>query len=393
MRSLKHQEEIATLREIYGERFLCIGAHAPREERIRHLAGEIADSHGSTDRHQWEAEATRLAQRDDAEEDHFGQDVRGTFPKADFFIEASHRTVAREQLERRLNAWFGDPFASPTPEEFAMFHAHAAGARSADLSRQVGAAIALQGDIVAVGCNEVPAFGGGAYWSGQDGDARDCMIGVDANAHIGSTAIEEVRNALVRAELIRRDDPTLTPERFAAALENTRVDQLTEFGRAVHAEMAAILDAARRGQAIRGATLYTTTFPCHTCAKHIVGAGLIQVVYIAPYPKSMAGDLHKDSIAIDPSDEPRDKVVFRPFVGDLAREILGGFPRWSAGARPMTAAQWHSSPESPAPSWLSSWDISYLDREGLALVSLSQELERHKVALIAGREIPAPQPR
>ena len=392
LRSLKHQEEIATLREIYGERFLCIGAHAPREGRIRHLAGEIADSHGSTDRHEWEAEATRLAQRDDAEEDRFGQDVRGTFPRADFFIEASHRTVAREQLERCLNAWFGDPFASPTPEEYAMFHAHAAGARSADLSRQVGAAIAIQGDIVAVGCNEVPAFGGGAYWTGQDGDARDCMIGVDANAHIGSTAIEEVRNALVRAELIRRDDPTLTPERFAAVLENTRVDQLTEFGRAVHAEMAAILDAARRGQAIRGATLYTTTFPCHTCAKHIVGAGLTRVVYVAPYPKSKAGDLHEDSIVIDPSDEPCHKVVFRPFVGIAPPRYLAVFEM--VGRRKTDDGYAVAfKPRAARPKLVVSWDTSYLDREGLALTSLSQELERHKVVLIAGREIPAPQPR
>ena len=392
LRSLKHQEEIATLREIYGGRFLCIGAHAPREERIRHLAGEIASSHGSTDRHEWEAEATRLAQRDEAEEDQFGQDVRGTFPKADFFIDASHRAVAREQLERCMNAWFGDPFASPTPEEYAMFHAHAAGARSADLSRQVGAAIAIQGDIVAVGCNEVPAFGGGAYWTGQDGDSRDFMNGDDANARIASTTIEEVRNALTRAGVIRANQLTLTPEQFAAALEHTRIDQLTEFGRAVHAEMAAILDAARRGQAIRGATLYTTTFPCHTCAKHIVGAGLIQVVYIAPYPKSLAEDLHQDSIAIDPVDEPPNKVVFRSFVGiappryQAVFEMVGR--RKTGDGRAV-----EFKPRAARPKLVVSWDTSYLDREGLAITSLSQELERHKVALIAGREIPAPQPR
>src|SRR6202167_6598266 len=90
-------------------------------------------------------------------------------------------------------------------------------------------------------------------------------------------------------------------------------------------EMAAILDAARRGQAIRGATRYTTTFPCHTCASHIVGAGLTRVVYVAPYPKSKAGDLHEDSIVIDPSDEPCHKVVFRPFVGIAPPRYLAAF--------------------------------------------------------------------
>ena len=248
LRSLKHQDEVALLREIYRERFVCISAHAPRDERIKRLAGDIADSHGSTDRHDWDAEATRLAQRDEAEEeDEYGQDVRGTFPKADFFVDASHRTVAGQQLERCLRSWFGDPFASPTPEEFGMFHAHAAGVRSADLSRQVGAAIAIGGDVVAVGSNEVPAFRGGAYWLGQEGDARDFMLGQDANARIRAAAIEEIRNALNEAGWLRRDKRGHSADEFAAVLEGTRVDELTEFGRAVHAEMSAILDAARRG--------------------------------------------------------------------------------------------------------------------------------------------------
>jgi deoxycytidylate deaminase len=388
LRSLKHQDEVATLREVYRERFLCISAHAPRDERIKHLAGEIAESHGSTDRHDWDAEATRLAQRDEAEGDRFGQDVRGTFPQADFFIDASHRAVARAQLERCLNAWFGDPFSSPTPEEFAMFQAHAAGVRSSDLSRQVGAAIAIRGDIVAVGCNEVPAYGGGAYWPGP-GDARDFMLGMDANTRTRSAAIEEVRNALIKAKWIRPDHIDLPPEQFAMALQDTRMDHLTEFGRAVHAEMAAILDAARRGQAIRGATLYTTTFPCHNCAKHIVGAGIGSVVYIAPYPKSLAEDLHPDSIEIDPIDDPCDHVVFRPFVGIAPLSYLPIFekvgPRKTDDGRAIEFV-----PATARPKLVSSWDTSYFEREDLALVSLAQALERRKIKLLEGREIPPP---
>ena len=388
LRSLKHQEEIALLREVYRERFVCISAHAPREERIKRLAGDIADSHGSTDRHEYDAEATRLAQRDEAEEDdEFGQDVRGTFPKADFFIAASHRTVATEQLRRCLRAWFGDPFASPTPEEFGMFHAHAAGVRSADLSRQVGAAIAIGSDVVAVGSNEVPAFGGGAYWTGQQGDARDFQLGQDANARVRAAAIEEVRNALVDAGWLRRDKVKRPAVDFAAILANTRVDQLTEFGRAVHAEMAAILDAARRGQPVKGGTLYCTTFPCHNCAKHIVGAGLEHVVYIAPYPKSLAEDLHPDTVAIDPADPPDNRVVFRPFVGVAPLAYLPIFQHpekrktddghavefVASGARPKLAI---------------GWDLSYLEREDLTIVTLKAILREKGVRLKRGRRLP-----
>ncbi|MEJ7655371.1 MAG: deaminase [Chloroflexia bacterium] len=46
----------------------------------------------------------------------------------------------------------------------------------------------------------------------------------------------------------------------------------------MHAEMSALLDAGRRGVPVQGATLYTTTFPCHNCARHIVGAGIDRVV-------------------------------------------------------------------------------------------------------------------
>jgi len=390
LRSLKHQDEIALLRGIYREQFVCISAHAPREERIRRLSADIADSHGSTDRHDWEAEATRLAQRDEAEDDDkFGQDVRGTFPKADFFIDASHRTVAHEQLERCLRAWFGEPFASPTQEEFGMFHAHAAGVRSADMSRQVGAAIAIAGDVIAVGSNEVPAFGGGAYWTGQKGDARDFMLGNDANARICAAAIEEVRNALVDTGWLRADRAKRPAEEFAAALEDTRVDQLTEFGRAVHAEMSAILDAARRGQPVKGATLYTTTFPCHNCAKHIVGAGVKEVVYIAPYPKSLAEDLHPDTIAIDPSDPPDDRVVFRPFVGVAPLSYLPLFEHVGQRKTPDNRAI-EFVPAEARPKLVLSGDLRYLEREDLATVALGQALKAQGVRLRRARRLPAP---
>jgi hypothetical protein len=88
---------------------------------------------------------------------------------------------------------------------------------------------------------------------------------------------------------------------------------ITEFGRAVHAEMEAILSSARSGANPRGGTLYCTTFPCHNCAKHIVAAGLERVVYVEPYPKSQARVLHPDSIAFDTYETG--KVVFQPFVG------------------------------------------------------------------------------
>ncbi len=51
----------------------------------------------------------------------------------------------------------------------------------------------------------------------------------------------------------------------------------------LHAEQAAITQAARKGIRLEGATLYSTYQPCLTCLKLIVGAGLVEVRFIEPW--------------------------------------------------------------------------------------------------------------
>ena len=82
-------------------------------------------------------------------------------------------------------------------------------------------------------------------------------------------------------------------------MKTARVWRLTEFGRPVHAEMSAITDAARRGVTVASATLYTTTYPCHGCARHILSAGIARVVYVEPYAKSLTHNLHEDALERD----------------------------------------------------------------------------------------------
>lgn len=53
---------------------------------------------------------------------------------------------------------------------------------------------------------------------------------------------------------------------------------------AIHAEQNAIIQAARLGVSIQGATLYCTHQPCVICAKMIVNAGICRVVYAEGYP-------------------------------------------------------------------------------------------------------------
>ena len=63
-----------------------------------------------------------------------------------------------------------------------MFFAYAAGMRSAQLGRQVGACVTSRegDDVLSVGCNDVPKVGGGLYWPGP-ADRRDHILKYDTN--------------------------------------------------------------------------------------------------------------------------------------------------------------------------------------------------------------------
>lgn len=64
-----------------------------------------------------------------------------------------------------------------------------------------------------------------------------------------------------------------------------------EFCYAIHAEQNAIVQAARLGISIEGATLYCTHQPCVICAKLIVNSGIVRVVYQEPYPDELAMEI------------------------------------------------------------------------------------------------------
>ena len=63
---------------------------------------------------------------------------------------------------------------------------------------------------------------------------------------------------------------------------------------ATHAEQNAILQAAKLGSSIEGATLYCTHQPCVICAKMIVNAGIRRVVYEEGYPDAFAIEIMRE---------------------------------------------------------------------------------------------------
>lgn len=64
---------------------------------------------------------------------------------------------------------------------------------------------------------------------------------------------------------------------------------------AIHAEQNAIIQAARLGVSIDGATMYCTHQPCSICAKMIINSGIRRVVYREPYPDDFARSVFADA--------------------------------------------------------------------------------------------------
>lgn len=54
--------------------------------------------------------------------------------------------------------------------------------------------------------------------------------------------------------------------------------------RSVHAETNALLQCALNGVSSRDSIMFCTDFPCVSCAKALVQAGVREIVYLADYP-------------------------------------------------------------------------------------------------------------
>jgi dCMP deaminase len=60
-----------------------------------------------------------------------------------------------------------------------------------------------------------------------------------------------------------------------------------ELCRGLHAEQNAMIQAAKHGVRIAGATLYTTHRPCSLCAKMAINAGIERIVCREDYPDDL----------------------------------------------------------------------------------------------------------
>ena len=336
--SLKNPEEVEVLRTVYGSSFYLIGVLANEETRFERL--KLKYKKEECDAQEKERRIRMLMADDEAGAEDHEQQVRKTVQLSDFFVENEGEDLGTH-LRRFIDAVTRVKIVRPTVDEKGMHAAWAAALKSSCLSRQVGAAILTDaGLLLAVGTNDPPAPGGGVYGAGHDGPDYRCFNfpagnGFCRNDKVKSEIYTDVYRAMKADGLL---SSTATPEQIRRAVGSTRVKDLIEFSRAVHAEMDALLSLARNGVPLpKRSMLFCTTYPCHSCARHIVAAGIQTVVYIEPYPKSMALDLHGDaiaSVAVPPSaaigvpqNTSPEKVVFRLFTGVAPRAYSALFEK------------------------------------------------------------------
>jgi dCMP deaminase len=136
----------------------------------------------------------------------------------------------------------------PSWEEYFMEIIRLVARRSSCLRRQVGAALVKDKNILATGYNGTPS------------GIRHC-------AEVGC---------------LRQQLQVPSGERH-------------ELCRGLHAEQNAIIQAAKHGVNISGATLYCTNFPCVICTKMIINSGLARIVYLEGYPDDLSAEMLRES--------------------------------------------------------------------------------------------------
>lgn len=317
---LKNPAEVEIFRLVYPGIFYVLGVLSPEESRRSSLELEGLKP----------PEINRVVERDRKDEANSGQQLEKTLKDSDYFLSNPNGNLShlKHSIQRFVGLIHGENGLTPTNDEYGMYAAYAASLGSACLSRQVGASIVDKaGNILATGCNDVPKFGGGRY-TADDGDQDHRCVrnrGFCRNDYYKAQLIETIGgsvNAIIDSldEKAKEQLPEdLKDQLLQAVAGNAQLKSIIEYSRAVHAEMDAIVSLSRESTgSSKSATLFSTTYPCHSCARHIVSAGIEKVVFIEPYEKSLAKQLHNDAITVG---SEKDKVCFVSFEGVAPRRF------------------------------------------------------------------------
>ena len=325
--SIRNDKEVDALRNNFPNFFLfAIDASTEsRWQRLKKLYGD--------DRGQFDLDDKRDAGGE--EEPSNGQQVKKCMEIADVLIN-NDRNYSETQgadpveeygqkIERYIKLIKNPGFKDPNFDELYMHHACSVALRSLCRKRQVGAVIVkeakkfikgkledaprevVENFLLASGCNNVPI---GDYPCGFEKGSKDCYRDLCKKQYIKES------------KYCRKCGHKLSGELSKCKSCGERIwnvpGKILDLCKAIHAEEAAIIQAAKLGIAIDETMLYTSTFPCALCSKKIVGSGIKKIIYLEPYPM-------KDSLEIlqrcDTLVNKYEGVNSRAFVRLFLREI------------------------------------------------------------------------
>ena len=309
----RNPAEILAFREAFSSSCYVLALNAPMTERFERKKQDYGD-----DLEQFKGDDAR--DKGEHEPPH-GQRVEECVYLADISINNHEHLISKRdwdgfftKIRDYLELMREPACRPPTYEELYMRQAYAISFKSSCTKRQVGAVLVSEIElephrrggatadprresdkresyVVATGFNDVPVGDLVCREQGPRGDTRFCPKDYEEEQKL--RAMKYCPHC--GAELVV---PTGKVTSYRCLNCQTRLPRdfvpgrMLDTCRAVHAEEGAILQAAKLGStALRGATLYSTTFPCLLCARSIINAGIERVVYNEPYPMDDTVDI------------------------------------------------------------------------------------------------------
>jgi deoxycytidylate deaminase len=280
---IRNPAEAAALQERFGSRFSLLGVLSEAQTRWERVYRTYEDA-GLR-----QSDFLEDDERDRGEAAEYGQQVAMCVDMADAIIvngAATSRPQYQEKIIDMVDLLSKQRLREPTVDEIHMQVAITSSHESRCLKRHVGAVLIDSfGERRATGFNENPK----ATKPCRDEERYSfrCYRDIVRNNRFADLVRKEVPCPKCRRPLEVEEGP---PWRCSICLRDGVTtdleaiffpDRAMSWCTAIHAEDRALRLA---GTQARGATLYTTTFPCFQCADHIIMAGVREVVFVEAYP-------------------------------------------------------------------------------------------------------------
>ena len=302
--TIRNPAEIELFKAKFGERFFLISLYSSAQVRFQRKKDEYGDN-----LEQFKEDDLRDKGDDEPK---YGQKTERCVYGADISIDNEAKLISRTEwdtfftkISKYIELIRQPGMARPTYEELHMREAYAISLKSSCFKRQVGAVIVndleeevkqkveevkqkgktlerRESYVVATGFNDVPV------------GTLECRELEPYSCHKDAEEEKKLREMkycprcgkklkLPSEKAVPYVCPT---NKCKARLPRDFIPgKMLDVCRAVHAEEAAILQAAKLGStSLNHTSIYTTTFPCLLCAKSIINSGIKRVIFHEPYP-------------------------------------------------------------------------------------------------------------